>query len=78
LLYHESTFLESERERAKTTFHSTAKQAAQIAMKAGCKNLLLGHFSSRYANDMDFKSEAMTVFQQVEIADEGAVFQVGY
>jgi ribonuclease Z len=78
LLYHESTFLESERERAKTTFHSTAKQAAQIALQSGCKNLLLGHFSSRYANDMDFRSEAMTLFQPVEIADEGAVFQVRY
>jgi ribonuclease Z len=78
LLYHESTFLESERERAKTTFHSTAKQAAEIAVKSGSKYLILGHFSSRYANDDDFRREAIEIFGKVAIADEGLVFQVPY
>ena len=78
LLYHESTFLESERDRAKATFHSTALQAAQIASQSGCKQLLLGHFSSRYANDEDFRKEALSIFSKVHIADEGAVFYVEY
>jgi ribonuclease Z len=78
LLYHESTFLESEKERAKTTFHSTARQAAQVAANSKSKQLLLGHFSSRYANDQDFRTEASSIFGQVEIADEGSVFQVNY
>jgi ribonuclease Z len=75
-LYHESTFLESEAERAKATFHSTAKQAATVAQRSGTKRLILGHFSSRYANDEDFKMEAETVFKTVSLANEGSVFTV--
>ncbi len=75
-LYHESTFLESEAERAKATFHSTAKQAATVAQRSGAKRLILGHFSSRYANDEDFKKEAETVFKTVTLANEGSVFTV--
>jgi ribonuclease Z len=76
LVYHESTFLESEKERAKTTFHSTATQAATIALKANAGALLLGHFSSRYRDDEDFRSEATAVFKNVYLADEGQVFEV--
>ncbi|MFN5296582.1 MAG: ribonuclease Z [Flavobacteriales bacterium] len=75
-LYHESTFLESESERAKATFHSTAKQAATVAQRSGAKRLILGHFSSRYANDEDFKKEAETVFKTVTLANEGSVFTI--
>ena len=75
-LYHESTFLESESERAKATFHSTAKQAATVAQRSGAKRLILGHFSSRYANDEDFKKEAETVFKAVTLANEGSIFTV--
>jgi ribonuclease Z len=75
-IYHESTFLESEAERAKATFHSTAKQAATVAQRAGARRLILGHFSSRYAADDDFKREAETVFKTVSLANEGVVFTV--
>jgi ribonuclease Z len=75
-IYHESTFLESEAERAKATFHSTARQAATVAQKAEAKRLLLGHFSSRYASDDDFKKEAESIFKNVSLANEGLVFTV--
>src|SRR5690554_4511438 len=52
LLYHEATFIDKESERAMETFHSTAKQAATIALKSNAKRLILGHFSARY-NTMD-------------------------
>lgn len=71
LLYHESTFLESESEKAKETFHSTAKQAASIAQQANVKNLLLGHFSPRYKDLHVFLEEAQTVFKQTFVAEEG-------
>jgi len=77
LLYHESTFLDSELERAKVTFHSTAKQAAEIAKKAQVQQLLLGHYSSRYKEEDSFKREAEEVFPNVLLADEGLKFQVG-
>lgn len=76
LLYHESTFLEAEKERAKSTFHSTAKQAASIAKQAEVKELLLGHYSSRYMDESGFITEAQEVFPNVRIAGEGLRFEI--
>jgi ribonuclease Z len=76
LLYHESTFLDAEVERATETYHSTAKQAATIAQKAGAKKLILGHFSSRYKDLSDFKKEAETLFNDVSIPSDGDVFVI--
>lgn len=76
LLYHESTFLTTEKERAKVTFHSTAEQAATVAKNANAQRLLLGHFSPRYTSDEEFKDEAKTIFPNVEVANEGLTFQV--
>lgn len=75
VLYHESTFLESEEQYCEKTMHSTAKQAATIAKKANAKNLVLGHFSTRYDNIELFKQEAATVFENVDVADDGKVFE---
>ncbi len=44
VLYHESTFLDSEEALAGKTMHSTAKEAATIALKANVKQLVLGHY----------------------------------
>jgi ribonuclease Z len=76
LLYHESTFLDAEAERANETYHSTAKQAATIAQKADAKRLILGHFSSRYKDLSDFKKEAETIFNNVSIPSDGEVFVI--
>lgn len=73
-LYHESTFLESEAHLSERTMHSTAKQAATIALKANAKNLILGHYSTRYGNIELFKDEAQTIFQNVQLADDGKEF----
>lgn len=74
VLYHESTFLEKNKELALPTKHSTAKQAATIAKKAGVQTLILGHYSTRY-NDLSlFKKEAQEVFKNVELAEDGKVF----
>ena len=76
LLYHESTFLEDMKERARKTMHSTAKEAAAIAVKSGAKKLLLGHFSSRYDDENEFLNEASAVFENCMLATEGKVFSV--
>ena len=39
MLYHEATFLDELKERARQTMHSTAKEAATIAKKAKLVNL---------------------------------------
>jgi len=71
LLYHESTFLEEHLELAKKTKHSTAIEAGMIAKKADVKNLLLGHYSSRYKSIEFFLKEANQVFDHVELAEAG-------
>jgi len=76
LLYHESTFLEEDKERAKFTFHSTAAQAAQVAKEANVGRLLLGHYSARYRKERAFEEEAKQVFENVQLADEGLVLSI--
>lgn len=75
VLYHESTFLESESHYCEKTMHSTAKQAAEIAVKANAKHLILGHFSTRYGSIEPFKQEAEEIFDNVHLADDGKVFE---
>ncbi|MGB0974211.1 MAG: ribonuclease Z [Flavobacteriaceae bacterium] len=74
VLYHESTFLEAHEQLCVKTKHSTAKQAAQIALKANVQQLILGHYSTRYKTLDHFKEEAETVFKSVHLADDGKVF----
>lgn len=75
VLYHESTFLETEAHLCEKTKHSTAKQAAQIAQQAQVGCLVLGHYSTRYKSIELFKEEAQEVFSEVELADDGKVFE---
>lgn len=75
VLYHESTFLEENADLAYPTKHSTAIQAATIARDAGVKHLILGHYSTRYENIELFKQEALTIFDSVELGDDGKVFE---
>ena len=75
VLYHESTFLQSEDALATQTMHSTAKQAATIAHKANAKHLILGHYSTRYESIERFKVEAQTIFSEVLLANDGVTFE---
>lgn len=75
VLYHESTFLATESRLSAKTKHSTAKEAAAIAKAAGVGMLIMGHYSTRYKSIELFKDEAQTIFQNVELADDGKVFE---
>ena len=75
VLYHESTFLNKNEKLAKPTKHSTAVQAATIAKKANASTLILGHYSTRYDDLNEFIVEANTVFDNVELAEDGKVFE---
>ena len=74
LVYHESTYLSDLEKKAADRFHSTSKQAATIARKAGVKKLLIGHFSSMYDSLEKFKDEACEIFENSEIAEEGVCY----
>jgi ribonuclease Z len=74
-LYHESTFLDSEARLSIKTKHATAKQAATIASKADVGLLILGHYSTRYRSLDLFKEEAMEIFPNVTLAEDGKLFE---
>ncbi len=76
VLYHEATFTEKDADRAKATFHSTAKQAASIAAKAEVKRLLMGHLSARYDTTDVHLEEAKTVFKNACVVEDGDVFRI--
>lgn len=75
LLYHESTFLKDNIKRAKETFHSTAEQAATIALKSKAKKLVIGHFSARYHDVTPFLVEAKNIFENTELAEDCKVIE---
>jgi len=76
LVYHEATYLHELAERAYARFHSTSKQAAQIAEAAGATQLLIGHFSSKYEQLDLLLQEALEVFPRTQLALEGCTFLV--
>ena len=75
VLYHEATFLDSEAHLTDKTKHATAKQAATIAKAANADLVILGHYSTRYRSIEKFREEAIEIFSDVELADDGKVFE---
>jgi ribonuclease Z len=78
LLYHEATFLSDMADRAETTFHSTAQQAATFAKEANVRSLVIGHFSSRYKDVTPFLEEAQATFINTRLAEEGVQYDIPY
>ena len=75
-IYHESTYMEKDADKATARYHSTAKQAAQLAKMANAKQLLLGHYSSKYREIEPFAEEASEVFQNVLATVEGTTYDI--
>lgn len=76
LLYHEATYDHTLTDLAKDSYHSTAEQAARIALLAGAKKLLLGHFSARYTDPACLLPEARAIFPEAYICTDGDVFDI--
>ncbi|MCI6118767.1 MAG: ribonuclease Z [Prevotella sp.] len=75
-LYHECTYADEERGRARKHFHSTASEAASIARDAHARQLVLGHFSARYDNETAMLKQARAIFPNSVLAAEGKVIDI--
>ena len=77
-IVHEATFQKGQEEMATDYFHSTTIQAAECAVKAGAKRLILTHISSRFTMDdeIELVNEAKAVFANTELARDFPVFKL--
>ena len=79
LLIHEATFADDEQPRAVETGHSTAREAAEIAVKAGVRRLALTHLSARYSlNASELLQQAREEFPDTVIARDGMEIDVPF
>ena len=76
LLYHEATYTKEFAKDAKERGHSTAADAAQIALTAEAERLIIGHFSSRYKSAEVLLDEAKSIFENTQLAEEGETYIV--
>jgi ribonuclease Z len=76
LLYHESTYIDEDIDKATTRLHSTASQAATIALLAKVKRLIIGHYSSKYKDPLVLHQQAIKIFDATDYAEAGKSWDI--
>lgn len=76
LLYHEATFVDKDKDKAASVAHSTATEAANIALAASVGKLVIGHYSIRYDNEEQLLTEAQSVFSNTVACCENMVISL--
>ncbi|CAN5210803.1 ribonuclease Z [soil metagenome] len=77
VLVHDGTFAEEERERAEETGHATATQAAELAVAAQARMLVLTHLSNRYFGP-DIAREARAIFAETVVPRDFDIIDVPF
>lgn len=70
ILIHESTFNDEHSDKAHDYGHSTATEAAQVALNAAVKKLILFHISPRYGETEGMLRAAKKIFQNTVAAKD--------
>lgn len=70
-IYHEATYTDEFADKARQRGHSTASQAARVALESGAKRLVLGHYSKRYLNENEHLAQARAIFPNTLLSNEG-------
>ncbi|MEH1846205.1 MAG: ribonuclease Z [Nostoc sp.] len=81
VLIHEATFAHQDADMAFQRLHSTTTMAAQTALAAGAHQLIMSHFSPRYApgNTLELKDllkEARAIFPHTDMAYDFMIHEV--
>lgn len=76
LMYHEATYAAAERRIARERGHATSAEAAEAALRAGTRRLVIGHYSSRYKDESVLVEEARRIFPETFAAVEGTTFTI--
>jgi len=76
VLVHDCTFADDLSEKANENFHSSPSKAAEAAKRAGVKQLVLMHISSRYDDDSVLLEQAKKIFPDTVVARDLMVIEV--
>lgn len=76
VVYHEATYTDGDAEKARQRGHSTAGEAAKIALEAGAKKLIIGHYSKSYADESGHIADACRIFPDTIAANEGLTIDI--
>jgi len=76
ILIHEATFTEDLADKAMAERHSTAAQAAYIALRSSVKLLVLTHISARYVTSDILLDEARRIHPNVVVAEDGLTIEI--
>jgi len=78
LLIFDSTYTDEHKEKAKDNMHSTAREAATLAVKSNVRKIILSHFSARYEDINLLAKEAMEIHSNVVAAEDLLTIEVPY
>lgn len=70
-VFHEATYIDADAVKARERGHSTASEAARVALQAGARQLILGHYSKSYENEDMHLVQAKEIFPNTILANEG-------